>query len=391
MPCPQAENDKKPQPRYQTEPFDPEPHEDRAPLLGALQIRRYVALLRGRGFEPADVLAGSGLRASDLAEPARRVTLTEFQAVVERALALTSDSRLGFELGVGASIADLGIVSHALMTSANLRQVIQLWCRYGASLAGMPLRLHLEERADGEWTMRVLDEWQLRPLVRACCVEQQLATGVRLGGQLAGRAFSVRSVQMSHAWPGEVQAARQSDFFGCTATYGAPHSAITMTAPGLDTALACNDAILNEVCVRHCQRILRHSVLGSPLLSHLRNLFLREPGSLPTMEQAAVSIGVSSRTLRRQLSRQQTSYQQLLNRFRFELAREYLLEGRMSAKEVGFSLGFRFTNTFHRAFRSWSGTSVGNFIRSHRSSAQHDGEFNGIAAIDTVTRPEQSR
>jgi AraC-like DNA-binding protein len=336
-------------------------------MLSAAQIRRYIAFIREQGFDACEVLADTGLCEADLLEPTLTVTQAQCETIIERVLTQTGNTAVGFELGVTASIADLGIISHALMTSPHLRQVIELWCRYGASLAGMPLRLQLEE-APNAWTMRVIDEWQLRPSARACCVEQLLAMGVRLGAQLAGQPLTVHAVQMSHARPSAAEVARHTAFFGCAVTYGARHSAITLAASSLDAPREYNDAILHEICVRHCQRVLRQSGHGSPLLSHLRSLFLREPNALPTMEAAAMSIGASTRTLRRHLKQGGTTYQQLLNRFRYELACEYLINGHMSAKEVGFALGFQFTNTFHRAFRAWSGMTVGAFVQSRRQN-----------------------
>ncbi|MNG06523.1 DNA-binding transcriptional regulator GadX [compost metagenome] len=85
---------------------------------------------------------------------------------------------------------------------------------------------------------------------------------------------------------------------------------------------------------------------------------------MPSITESARTLGMSVRTLRRQLLREGTSYQALLDGFRRDLAMEYLNSGHMTPKEVGYLLGFQSASNFRRAFRAWTGQTIGEYLNS---------------------------
>lgn len=74
------------------------------------------------------------------------------------------------------------------------------------------------------------------------------------------------------------------------------------------------------------------------------------------IDEAASDLGVSARTLQRRLSQEGTSFQQELSATREKLAHHYLSNTQLSVGEIAFLLGYDEQNSFHRAFRSWTGT-----------------------------------
>ena len=106
---------------------------------------------------------------------------------------------------------------------------------------------------------------------------------------------------------------------------------------------------------------------SSPVES-LRRIVSRVRGMAPWLETAARELGVSARTLRRELHAQHTSFGFVAEAYCTELAKQYLASGN-SVKEIAFLLGFVDTNSFRRAFRTWTGARVGEFRRIQRQSA----------------------
>lgn len=62
-----------------------------------------------------------------------------------------------------------------------------------------------------------------------------------------------------------------------------------------------------------------------------------------------------------------TSYQAILSETRKELARHYLQQTVLPVAEISFMLGFNETNSFYRAFRTWTGTTPDKIRRAHMS------------------------
>lgn len=321
-------------------------------------VRRYVSLMQARGFNADAVLRDSGLDSVALDDANCLISVEQSQTIVSNMIRLTGDSSLGFAFGMEARITDIGIVGHAFMSVRTMRQVVSLWIQYGNSLVGSLLQLQLEEYEDGEWGLLVTGAGA-RGSGYAFCVEDFFVSGTRWGSLLAGEPFRISRLQMSYPRP--VHAQLYEDFFHCPVEFDAAATRIRFAFPPLDHPQRADNDTLNDICVRHCQQVMRQIASQSPLISRIRSLFLQKTDTLPDMSRAARELGVSVRTLRRRLLDEGTSYQKLMDRFRHDLAIEYLSTGLMTPKEVAYLLGFKFPNTFQRAFRSWTGQTVGEY------------------------------
>lgn len=85
------------------------------------------------------------------------------------------------------------------------------------------------------------------------------------------------------------------------------------------------------------------------------------PAGDPSVGAVADRLALSSRTLQRQLGTEGTSFQAVLARTREDLARHYLTRGDLRTSEVAYLLGYNDTNSFYRAFKTWTGTTPDGF------------------------------
>ena len=79
------------------------------------------------------------------------------------------------------------------------------------------------------------------------------------------------------------------------------------------------------------------------------------PGGGGRIAEVAQELGCSSRQLQRELTAEGTSFKDVLNETRRELALHYRARGRYAPKEVTFLIGYSDPAVFHRAFRQWTG------------------------------------
>ena len=75
----------------------------------------------------------------------------------------------------------------------------------------------------------------------------------------------------------------------------------------------------------------------------------------PRREDIASSLALADRTLQRRLHEEQTSFQELLDGARRELAGKYLADGQYSLGQVADLLGFVDQSNFFRACKRWFG------------------------------------
>ena len=78
-------------------------------------------------------------------------------------------------------------------------------------------------------------------------------------------------------------------------------------------------------------------------------------GGDPGLENFTRQLGMTARTLQRKLKEEGTSYQDLIDEVRCEVARRHLRRPAMAISEIAFALGFSETSAFHRAFKRWTG------------------------------------
>jgi AraC-like DNA-binding protein len=81
----------------------------------------------------------------------------------------------------------------------------------------------------------------------------------------------------------------------------------------------------------------------------------------PRREETAASLGLTDRTLQRRLQAEKTSYQQLLDESRRELARKYLADEHYSLGQIAELLGFVDQSNFFRASKRWFGIPPGQY------------------------------
>ena len=93
-------------------------------------------------------------------------------------------------------------------------------------------------------------------------------------------------------------------------------------------------------------------------------------GGQPSIERAAAQLGLSIRTLQRQLEREGLTYSKLVESTRYEMARRLLGDPTLSVAEVSTKLGYRSPSNFSRAFARWDGASPKEYRTAAAASVE---------------------
>ena len=78
-------------------------------------------------------------------------------------------------------------------------------------------------------------------------------------------------------------------------------------------------------------------------------------GGAPDMAAVARDMGMSTRSLRRKLAEEGTSYKAVLDQALGAAATLMLKDTRRSIQETAHAMGFSDPTAFHRAFKRWTG------------------------------------
>jgi len=159
-----------------------------------------------------------------------------------------------------------------------------------------------------------------------------------------------------------------ADYFGVTPRKG---QAIRVDFSPMDGArpfLTANEAMW--ACFEPGLRKRLATLEASARMSdRVRSVLLEGlPAGQYSIEIVAKHLAVSKRTLQRQLGEESTSFTDILNTTRQQLAQHYLSTPSVSQGEIAFLLGFQEVNSFIRAFKDWTGVTPGAYRHESASA-----------------------
>lgn len=86
----------------------------------------------------------------------------------------------------------------------------------------------------------------------------------------------------------------------------------------------------------------------------------------PRFESVARKLNISHQHLWRKLNREGTSYQQIKNKLRKDMAIQLLTNTQLSISEIAYKVGYAAERPFYRMFSQWTGTSPAEYRRTSK-------------------------
>ena len=121
------------------------------------------------------------------------------------------------------------------------------------------------------------------------------------------------------------------------------------------------DVESSGVLQQQCQLLLARMSDSSGFVERVRQIIVERPGYFPDIDYIAEKLHMTSRTLRRKLTAENSSYQKILAEVRYQLAREYLSTSNLPLEEISSLLGYSAPGNFTNAFKRWHGNSPRQF------------------------------
>jgi len=310
------------------------------------------------GIEPKEVLEPFGLEKEGLLVPSARLPMSTFLAVVARARDLTRDPAMGVAMGLKMQVSVHGFLGLAAMTCANIGEAIDLALRF------LPLRTDAGGArlvvSSGVASLYVTSRVPLGDVESV--LGEAILTGMwKLGERLTGRAL-IGGADVP--WPEPPHHAYLRDALPGTIRFGQPALRLYFDASYLDLPLRTADQVSLRLVVAQCERELDELNQASGLRGRLRSLLSDANGRIRSLDELADAVHMSSRTLKRKLAAEGTSYSRLVDGSRLEKATELLTTTDLSVENVADRLGYSDAANFAKAFRRWSGLAPAEFRRT---------------------------
>lgn len=326
-------------------------------------VRYALALARREGVVASRVLAGTGLTEDQVLVSGYTIDQdAEFVLTANLLAELGDPVDVGIAVGSQVTVGDLGIWGYALISSATGAEALSVAVAY-VSLA--PTLFTPQPVRTGDTTTIVLRDGHLPVDVR---------------DYYAARDLSVLPLLLRTAGLGESSLTVRTRFDGARGERlaaallplevqtGTPQHALCFPSAALSAALPTADPVTRDACARECERLV-HSREQPTLSATVRSRLAQAPAAMPGIDELAAELHMSTRTLRRRLGHEQTSYRDLRSAVAQTLAVELLSVVGLSVNEVARRLGYSDTTAFSHAFRRWTGRPAGEYRKGVSASA----------------------
>jgi AraC-like DNA-binding protein len=325
-------------------------------------VRSFRRFLERMGIEDAEALIWeSGLDPDQLLDPDALFSFRACADMFVRAARATGRETLGLDFGLQLPWADLGVLGYVMFNSPSLE----------AGLDGVS-RFYSSMRIFGDFLPEVKQgeaRYSFSPQGTEPGATPQnsyvfFTFLVRFCREATGQPdLAPRKVCFAHAAP--KNAAPLEEFFRAPIQFSAPRDSFTLPREVLGLKLGASKPDLLPGLRRHAQRLVNSRRPAADDVDRVRDCVTLALGEgIFQIDEIAVRIGLSARTLQRRLNRAGTNYQQVLGEARLALAQLYLKDPSMSLPEIAFLLGYSYQSVMSRAYRRWAGESPTAFRKS---------------------------
>ncbi len=291
-----------------------------------------------------------GISYAALVDPDARVACDDQIRLWNLAEQRTGDRNLGVRTSEHVKPTANHVHTHLILSSRNLRDAI-LAQKRSLPIVGHGTQVWLEEQRDAFRIGFEHSRGDLLPGPQA--VEFTAAVLRRIWGLAQGTLLPLRAVGFAHPCPGDrVEVER---VLGCPVQYSqaantmvvtrdvmlriSPHYSAELTRQLLELADACMARLSQPSFVAELGMMLRSRLQSGPC----------------DADSVAAELHLGLRTLQRRLAEEQTSFSEVLDRVRRELALE-LIQADLPLSEIAARCGFSDSRALSRAFRRWMGT-----------------------------------
>lgn len=311
------------------------------------------AVLRNFGHDPGEILLEAGLDPALFEDSDNLIPLSGLGRLLAICVARTGCEEFGLLVGQRAGLHSLGLAGLLARYAPDVGTSLQRLAEYmhlhhGGTLAA-------ERSAAGTATLSY-DIHEPNVPSTDQIGDGTLAVLFNILRELCGPDWRPIEVQLARGRPGNL--GPYEVFFRAPLRFGTGQNAIMFSSVWLGRRLPELDAELQRLIKRQLDEIeARHGdSFPDQVRGVLRAALLTQHASA---DEVAALFSMHSRTLNRRLRKFDTSFRELVDEVRYEIARQMLRNTSLDVTEVAAALGYADASAFTRAFRRWSGTTPG--------------------------------
>lgn len=307
------------------------------------------------GLDGDKLLHEVGLTRAEIVDPLWRGKSEKLARLVQLVWLALNDEFMGFTEH-RCKVGTFAMVVHSIMGEETLERALKKAVLF-YGLVTDDIRMSLPTTDDTVTLEMVFDRPELDP--NHYFHEFWLSIWYRLMSWMGGSLAPLAKVTFSYPKP-EVRFEEFKYMFRAEYEFNAPVTSLVFRKDFLQSPITRSKQELKEFL---SVAPLGFMTIPADVTSYgrrIRSLLLprrKLPLEFPEFEEVASELGVGEQSLRRKLKQEATSYRDIKENIRRDLAIEKLIRGNSSISEIAEMLGYSETRAFTRAFHNWTGVS----------------------------------
>ncbi|WP_461311478.1 AraC family transcriptional regulator [Acinetobacter sp. GN11] len=300
------------------------------------------------GITYHNILKGTGLDQQQLLDPNMVVSGHQELQLIHNLVELFGDRpTLGLEVGTRYHFTTFGPLGMALMSSASIREALDLALTY-FSLTFAFTRFLVSDTNEG--THIEIEEEGIPSSVRQFIIERDTAALITVQRDLVQSNFC-QYLAFSFEARGNLQAYEK--VFGVMPEFGRSKSFVLLDAQKINQKLQMANELVLHTAEEQCRQILDKRQSQKKFINLVQQQLMGVRGEMPSMEMVADRLHLNARTLRRHLASEEMTFIQIREEVRQVLAEQYLALPKVSIEQIAEWLGYAEPASFIHAYKRW--------------------------------------
>lgn len=308
--------------------------------------------------------------------PAQQYSRLYKQAVVHME---ALNQRVPWAAGVGSKAFEL--MCHCMISAKNLGEALDLATRFeellfpqtghqvSLSREGDTASLHYRVETDPESALAP-QHWDRADYQDTVAKASGLLIWHAFSGWLVGEPLVAEQVSISAPFLNDAYHDRLSSVFSCPIEFDAEENSFSFSAEQLQRRTVHTADSLREFLDNALYQLIAFDQIQASTSAAIKSLITIDlPTGLPSFTQISNHLHMSESSLRRRLQKENTSYQNLKDEVRCQVAIDKLLNESIKVADLSDFLGFTEPSSFVRSFKNWTGETPKSYREKIQSLA----------------------
>lgn len=313
-------------------------------------------ILSSKGVNLPELLTRGGLDPRVLLDPNFRVSLEQYEWLVSEFTRLSGDSAIGIRMGEKIWPEYFGVLGYLIMSAPTLELSISHISRFKSFIDEGTLTI---DSRDGVCVLTM--NWHVNPMP-VFHIECSLVYLVSLFRWLTDTDMTPSRVSFTFPEPEYRETFEEA--LGCEVSFSQKANEIVFDQALLSLPVVWRNEAAHAQFIAEAEANFKHEIVGTRLSDQIAefvydNMYQGVPNASITADRFDMSV----RTLHRNLKKEGTSFQQILEDMRKRIALNYLQCHSLDIKEIAFRLGYANVSAFYRAFSRWTGKTPMEYLQ----------------------------